>query len=274
MASSTGALGGGSGDGDDYTVEWSLLPHQEIISAAFAKGEGETSVMLYGAEKLADVKVDLGRLYAKGREGERRPVVFVSGGERPGEGEGEGEGGREVESGSERPRAAACWEFNYGEGTEWARFDDTDADFLSLSKAAGRRTGVLYDGPSCVEYDLSEGVWSNVLCEVEENRGYLREAEDSEIVDAAEGASIGASPARRRQATLTATVTAVPAASPMASAVPAAAAAAETAPISTTQQTELLMQLKEMGFDEDRALQALFDENFSLDGAISKLIVQ
>jgi hypothetical protein len=62
------------GPNEDYTVEWQRLPFQDQIDAAWFD-ETQTSVMLYGREKGDDIKIDLKKMYAKGRSGIRRPVV-------------------------------------------------------------------------------------------------------------------------------------------------------------------------------------------------------
>jgi hypothetical protein len=224
----------------DSTVNWSRLGQQEVIDSAFE--DGGSSLMVYGARKDTDLKIDFAKSYVKYRSGMRRPLIHIP-------------------SPLSAPRDFV-WEYNYGENTEFRQFDNTDSAFIERVLNLGRNTSVLYDGGSCISIDISKGTWVNVLydcgCDVEESKGEIRRVEGAEycerVVSEATPPAVATTVATTAVTTAAATVVSVPS-------------------MDTTRQHELANKLMEMGFAEDVSLQALFDTGFDLDRSLEKLLI-
>ena len=216
--------------GEDFVVEWERLRHQEQIDAAF-EDKNEKSIMLYSGNKIDDMKVDFSRMYVKGRGGSRRPVIYIAG---------------------NTASSSVTWEYSYEGRPEWHCFDANDAAFLERTRGVGRRGGLVYDGNSCIEFDLVANTWVNALyscgCDVEQSLGQIRRivSEDAVILMAC--------------AVVVSEMTIVAATNTSAK---APADAGDTVKIG---------KLKEMGFAEGVARRALANANGSLDAAINSLL--
>jgi len=261
---------------EGFTVTWAKLTSQDIIEDAFLS-PNQKSVMVYGQTQNDDIKINFEKFYAKRRGGvSRRPVIRIGSAADPG-------------YSNDMLNGLGVWEFNYEDEknnvTDWEKFDRSDCEMFDLCAQTGRQQCVIYDGNSAIAVTLfpsmeeNEIGWTNILwrenCGVEKSKGYLRRREVGEEGQDdrwALGVESGGVP------TSTSVVAAVTTTARLrddddegevvvASAVDAVAGSGE-------ELSRKLASLLEMGFAEEKCLQALFDTRMNLDGAIERLLTQ
>lgn len=264
----------------EYTVKWTRLSCQDIIEDAFLSPTSK-SVMVFGPAEQDDIKIDFARFYAKSRNGtSRRPVLRVANAAEPG-----------------YPDVGGVWEFNYENSdnsvSPWSKFDKSDCELFDLCAQAGRPSCVIYDGNSAIVVNIfnnSDGqedmTWANVLWNagcggIEKSKGYIRRREMGEEEEGGGGGG-GKMPGTLAQI---AQVNRVPDVNPdvFAQSVVEARSLNDAlksvgddsgtgTQAGTQDMSEIVNQLKEMGFEEALVVQSLFDNDKNFDRTLEQLL--
>jgi hypothetical protein len=268
---------------EGFTVTWARLTSQDIIEDTFLS-PGQKSVMVYGQTENDDIKINFEKFYAKRRGGvSRRPVIRIGSAADPG-------------FSNDMLNGLGVWEFNYeneaNEVTSWEKFDRSDCELFDLCAQVGRQQCVLYDGNSAIAVTLFPSIeeteigWSNILwrerCGVEKSKGYIRRREVAE-----EGGD--------DRWALGVEAGGVPTSAAVVAAVATTARGGEGVEVDShegeggvvveavavggggeeeEELTRKLQQLLGMGFAEEQCLQALFDNEMSVQGSIEQLLSQ